>query len=908
MSDEDQRVSAAGGGGYENRVTPSDANSASFGDFQKLSAGKAFKIVYGINPDVYIAADEEGEGGFDYGNARDWWERASAITQCINVIGPCKYGTGKNTNATICYICGFPIMQGDGTAECEHVLPVFKASLYMTLYNTQQYKDIMASGGNGLGPRDKEIYDELKMEYRWAHRCCNQKKNEIDFIGYNPDGTGAGGGTWFTLDKENATTILNKIYTGLTSSDGHCNEGSLTRQFKNLNKDRWIEERITALNVNSPERDNPVPQIIRHLNQKWQRVVNKATKGMIYLSTLSSLIGSADMNKVWAAWDVIDGNQKNRPRKPPKLDPIIIVKEAEVLAIVAKQAQDASKIDWGDRRNLGKEGRPKIFELYKSVFYCDGVKIPLAINFNPSGDKITRHELLPAILDSLIKQKQKNGPVGNFFTNFCAILTQRSFRSNYEPLFSLATPTSENDEITKRTNQETQSNVADIVGESLKVILFARMVNRCDEKAQEFNDNLNPQYLGFQENLVKNMRDAVQSVLDKLGQYFSDDKLKKCKFLRMLLNLCQNIDHPLIENRIKEAFNYDTLCNNAGAIEVECQEFTNNDNINNALVNDFINNSDEEWNVKDIANDQERAIQNVANAAKIIRELQQTPLSDEQISFFADDLDRQQLLDDLKTYIEIYKIETILQIPTGRWLGEGLFVSSIDNLTNDELKYALENLQLRQQEAEEAATVNNEEQARDFFYNKATEEFKSQQIPTGAGAGYQRPSMFSSQNNDQQIQERSAQLYSTWVENGRPLDANGRPLDAGGGGSMSMVMGPTSSSDKKASDSISSSSSSRSRSIIRPQSDQKVILSDIQATKRPSEYDENIKTSYKKNIKERTENGGKNGGGEDINMGGSRKTRKRAKKTRRRNTRRPVKRYNKKSLRRYRRKSKTRKR
>ena len=125
------------------------------------------------------------------------------------------------------------------------------------------------------------------------------------------------------------------------------------------------------------------------------------------------------------------------------------------------------------------------------------------------------------------------------------------------------------------------------------------------------------------------------------------------------------------------------MCNN-DAIEAECQAFTNDDNINNALVNDFINNSDEEWNAEDIANDQERAIQNVANAAKIIRDLRQTPLPDEQISFLVDDLDRQQLLDDLKTYMLENNI-TLQTLPTGRWLGQGLVVSSVDQLDNNEL-------------------------------------------------------------------------------------------------------------------------------------------------------------------------------------------------------------------------------
>ena len=74
-----------------------------------------------------------------------------------------------------------------------------------------------------------------------------------------------------------------------------------------------------------------------------------------------------------------------------------------------------------------------------------------------------------------------------------------------------------------------------IVGESLNVILFARMAQRCSENSDKFlTTSLTTQYIGFRDKLVANFTRAVQSVIGQMGQYFSDD-LKKCKFLVLVL-------------------------------------------------------------------------------------------------------------------------------------------------------------------------------------------------------------------------------------------------------------------------------------------------------------------------------------------------------------------------------------
>ncbi len=93
----------------------------------------------------------------------------SEITQCNNTIGKVNpYSFEKNNleSCTKCYICGLPILHekiGGMAAECEHVLPVIVAAIYLSLYKKK------ANRGS----------DEIKLVYQWAHETCNQEKGAI---------------------------------------------------------------------------------------------------------------------------------------------------------------------------------------------------------------------------------------------------------------------------------------------------------------------------------------------------------------------------------------------------------------------------------------------------------------------------------------------------------------------------------------------------------------------------------------------------------------------------------------------------------------------------------------------------------------------------------------------------------
>ena len=105
--------------------------------------------------------------------------RASSLSLPSNP-DQCKAVLGRS-NPTIpglqhddpCYICGRYITEGSGIErmECEHILGITTALTNWWLVRR----------GN-----KRENKDALYHEYKWSHRCCNQKKGNFDFVMYTP--------------------------------------------------------------------------------------------------------------------------------------------------------------------------------------------------------------------------------------------------------------------------------------------------------------------------------------------------------------------------------------------------------------------------------------------------------------------------------------------------------------------------------------------------------------------------------------------------------------------------------------------------------------------------------------------------------------------------------------------------
>ena len=104
---------------------------------------------------------------------RNFYEPSTPTTQCNNIIG-------EFVNGTPCYICGLPIVRqrndGDGLGpECEHLLPIAQAILFLGLYGAKYTPE-------------QVFYNPkiLNLEYAWAHRTCNQVKSDNVYTLYNP--------------------------------------------------------------------------------------------------------------------------------------------------------------------------------------------------------------------------------------------------------------------------------------------------------------------------------------------------------------------------------------------------------------------------------------------------------------------------------------------------------------------------------------------------------------------------------------------------------------------------------------------------------------------------------------------------------------------------------------------------
>lgn len=148
------------------------------------------------------------------GKLRKIFERSGPTTQCRNVIGKLV------GDETLCWICNTKIPlsaiagdpndigdeenededddEDDGEGghplkpECEHVFPVAQAVCFTGLYSGALYKTL-AKGyrnkGSSLADSEAQAYvDGLRVEYGWAHRVCNQVKNDLQFLELSESG------------------------------------------------------------------------------------------------------------------------------------------------------------------------------------------------------------------------------------------------------------------------------------------------------------------------------------------------------------------------------------------------------------------------------------------------------------------------------------------------------------------------------------------------------------------------------------------------------------------------------------------------------------------------------------------------------------------------------------------------
>uniref|UniRef100_A0A6C0KQ61 Uncharacterized protein n=1 Tax=viral metagenome TaxID=1070528 RepID=A0A6C0KQ61_9ZZZZ len=123
-----------------------------------------------------------------YNTLRASVEHSKPTTQCNNIIG----------EPDNCWICGGEIILNHKNLgpECEHVFPIAQALVFTGLYEHALFET--------LSDKYKDAYKTgLQLEYRWAHRICNQVKNDTHFIDYKDND--------FVIDREKIKDFINKL-------------------------------------------------------------------------------------------------------------------------------------------------------------------------------------------------------------------------------------------------------------------------------------------------------------------------------------------------------------------------------------------------------------------------------------------------------------------------------------------------------------------------------------------------------------------------------------------------------------------------------------------------------------------------------------------------------------------------
>ena len=594
-SREEREKRAASG----NKVEPTTERDTvyNWSGVHKLEAKDGFQLVYGFSPDVYF--DDQYNEVIDKANARKWWERSSAVTQCGNALtDPLSYGT------TTCYICGIVINE---EAECEHILPVYKASLYLTLYR-DEYNAIMKKSKNGepLTPEEARISKEIEMEYAWSHRCCNQKKGETDFIEYiEPKKAGSKKGK-FQLNYKSTKGILESIgYSAVSGgADGSICSILYATQLSELLKitaqsnkadikkkiDQWVQERIDilqAIKKTSSQTEGRVTTIVNYLNNYSQQF----NYGMFTLINLCNLISSADMKSVHAIWQNISGN-------PPikEIPPVSQITKAIAITELTRDFSLNCKFDWGRNWTRG-EMKPTVFRLYDDIF-----DVPNSISLpNLTGKKDDNSNMSEVIMFSLLAVNKNVPEIGSFYRNFYSVLTYS------EPsLFQ---------------GDLGKAYASNLVGQAFKITMIGRLLDKIDKflTLEKLEDNTNINIINFK----KQFELLLTSEFDKLKVMTTEYTTKVntpnlyCDFSRYFEYFLKTVDNLEGNNNI---YNIVKPNIDVSGCSVDIPEITQ-DGINAAVVAYYMDESEflknvPEWN-PDLPEPEDDAITTMLKGAAI---------------------------------------------------------------------------------------------------------------------------------------------------------------------------------------------------------------------------------------------------------------------------------------------------
>jgi hypothetical protein len=188
--------------------------------------------LFGLENATRMAEIVGRHGSLDF---RKLLEPKDASDQCKAVVGEFKDGIE-------CYLCGIPISIGVTNSndemyrECEHIMPVVQGRWYGLIY---------------IEGKDQDV-DRLKIEYAWAHRCCNQAKSTELFISY-PDSHAQ-----VTIQDKVIDLALNKILSrakknGLQPIIGALDNPDKIRKRRDIIKEEKLQDILERINGRKPD-------------------------------------------------------------------------------------------------------------------------------------------------------------------------------------------------------------------------------------------------------------------------------------------------------------------------------------------------------------------------------------------------------------------------------------------------------------------------------------------------------------------------------------------------------------------------------------------------------------------------------------------------------------------------------
>jgi len=533
-----------------------------------LKAGQAFNWLYRL--DTNATFDDK-----VYSNARNWWERADAIQQCKNTIGD-KKPTEK------CYICGLKLNEDKDTAECEHILPVFQGALFLNLYRSE-YKDVMdkVKKKQPLTKKEEDLHETLMMEYKWAHKCCNQIKSNISFLTFDPKRDK------FTIDFNSTAKILTGIFEakmqnkeGKYETRGYCE--SLSRKLKAIHRDdlkKFIQERSDAINF-----DNIQP-ICNKIN-KLYNIDNR--KGLFYLSILSNLITAADSSLIDAAQAAARGAELN---KPPPMESI---EKAQIYAdISSKISHSINSYNWTTR------DKGTVNDILSKIVDVDPTKTSLLNSKNkPDVDKINRF-LIESIMNGL-----------NTTTMVSAMIRYDSLYRDLFCIFGLKPHSNAPMLIHNEGDKPNYKMAAQLANYGTHIVLLSILLNKLSMILQNYRNSirssntdtiLNKKYDNV-ENGIITVYNYINALLIENINYIKpipNHSIIFCCLIEVISIFGVDIQRKFIDNLGKPDFDSAIL-----HLETVKMNYANNDNVLHGRVKyyDYFSDSLKDIDVEDIRN------------------------------------------------------------------------------------------------------------------------------------------------------------------------------------------------------------------------------------------------------------------------------------------------------------------